>query len=300
MSYQKIVLPGSDLYSLSIRVYDCENPKAVVKFVHGMEEHQARYEDFAEFLAKNGYIVVTADLRGHGKTAPKIGHIADKNGHKLLIDDEKVIKHYIKKTYPNLPIILFAHSMGTIISRALLQTESQDYSKVVLSGYPNPQPVGGIGAMLTGVLGYFKGRDGYSKMLTKMVLGKFVKAVKNRETLCDWLSYNKENVQKYIDDSLCGKEFTIGSYNALFHLVGDINKPKKYINVNKKLPILLISGEDDPCTCGKKGRKASFNRLKKAGFENIEVETLPNMRHEILNEKEKAKVYKIILDFMNK
>lgn len=300
MSYQKLVIPGSDLYSLAVRVYECQNPKAVVKFVHGMEEHHGRYEAFAEFLAQNGYIVVTANLRGHGRNAPKLSHIADKNGHKLLIDDEKVIKNYIKKTYPSLPIILFAHSMGTIISRVLLQTDSKDFQKIVLSGYPNPQPVGGIGAMLTGMLGYFKGRDGYSKMLTKMVLGKFVKSVKNRETLCDWLSYNKKNVQNYLADPLCGKEFTIGSYNALFHLVGDINKPKKYIDVNADMPILLISGEDDPCTCGKRGRKASLDKLKKAGFKNIQVETIKDMRHEILNETENEKVYKMILDFIEK
>ena len=300
MSYEEIIIPGRDLYSLAVRVYDVPNPKAVVKCIHGMEEHQGRYQPFAEFLNKHGYAVVTADLRGHGKNAPKLSHIADKNGHKLLIEDEKVIKEYIQKRYPGVPLILFGHSMGTIISRALLQSDSKDFTKVVLSGYPNPMPVGAIGGFLSSTIGLFKGRKGYSKMLTNMVLGPFNKALENPKTPLDWLSYNEANVIAYDKDPLCGEEFTIGSYNALFHLVGAINSVGKYKNVNVDCPILLISGEDDPCTSGEKGRKASLDRLQKAGFKNIEVETIKGMRHEILNETGKEQVYEDILKFLEK
>ena len=300
MSYEEIIIPSRDLYSLSVRVYDVPNPKAVVKCVHGMEEHQGRYQGFAEFLNKHGYAVVTADLRGHGKNAPKLSHIANKNGHKLLIEDEKVIKDYIKQRYPNVPLILFGHSMGTIISRTLLQTDSKDFVKVVLSGYPDPKPVGTIGGLMSGTIGLFKGRAGYSKMLTNMVLGPFSKALKDPKSPLDWLSYNEDNVAAYAADPLCGEEFTIGSYNALFHLVGAINSAGKYKDVNAECPILLISGEDDPCTSGEKGRKVSLDRLQKAGFKNIEVETIKGMRHEILNEKDKDKVQERILEFLEK
>ena len=300
MKIEEIIVPARDLYSLAVTVYDVENPKAVIKMIHGMEEHQGRYKAFATFLAENGYAVVTADLRGHGKSAPKLSHIADKNGHKLLIEDEKVIKEYIKQRYPEVPIILFGHSMGTIIARKLLQTDSKDFVKVALSGYPNPQAAGDIGAMLSATMRLFKRGSGYSKMLTNMVLGPFAKAIPNAESSLDWLSYDKENVANYDKDPLCGEEFTVGSYNALFHLVGDINKPGKYKNVNEKLPIYLISGEDDPCTSGEKGRRQSLEKLQKAGFKKIEVKTLPGMRHEILNEKDKLKVYDLLLKFFNK
>ena len=300
MNREEIIIPARDLYSLAVTIYDVENPKAVIKMIHGMEEHQGRYQAFAEFLQKNGYAVVTADLRGHGKSAPKLSHIAKKNGHKLLIEDEKVIKDYIKNRYPEVPLFLFGHSMGTIIARKLLQTDSKDFAKVALSGYPNPQAIGGIGAALSSVIGAFKGKDGYSKMLTNMVLGPFSKAIENPSSPLDWLSYNEENVKNYDKDPLCGEEFTIGSYNALFHLVGDISKAGQYKNVNAKLPIYLIAGEDDPCTNGEKGRKASLDVLTKAGFKKIEVKTLPHMRHEILNENDKDKVYELILKFFNK
>lgn len=285
-------------YHLSFREYEVKEPKAVVKCIHGMEEHQGRYEAFATYLQGHGYAVITADLRGHGKNAPKLSHIADKRGDKLLVSDEEMFLKYIKEKYPHVPIILFGHSMGTIIARKVLQKHSGEYSKVVLSGYPDPKPVGAIGAMLAGLIAIFKKKTGYSKLLTNMVMGPFNKAVPNAETPLDWLSYNKENVQKYIKDPLCGEEFTIGSYSALFHLVGDINKSGAYKNVNVNLPIYLISGEDDPCTSGEKGRATSLARLQKAGFKNIKVDTLPHMRHEILNEDDKEKVQKLILDFI--
>ena len=131
------------------------------------------------------------------------------------------------------------------------------------------------------------------------MFGNFNRRIKNPRTPFDWLSYNEENVQKYADDPLSGVEFTLGSYNALFHLVADINKPKLYKDVNANLPIYLISGVDDPCTGGEKGRADSLDRLTKAGFTNIEVKTLDHMRHEILNEKEKDTVYNDILAFLD-
>ena len=300
MSFEEVVVPSRDLYSLSVRVFDTKNPKAVVLFIHGMEEYQNRYVEFAEFLQKNGYAIVTADMRGHGKNAPKLSHIADKNGHKLLIEDEQVLIEYIRGRFPEVPLMLFGHSMGTIIARKLLQTNSQDFVKVALSGYPNPQGIASIGAALSAFIAIFKGRQGYSKLVNDMVLGGFSKAVPDATSSLDWLSYNKENVDKYAKDPLCGEEFTLGSFNALFHLVSDINKPGQYKNVNAGLPIYLISGADDPCTGGEKGRADSLDRLQRAGFKNIEVKTMDHMRHEILNEDDKQTVMQLILDFLNK
>ena len=300
MNYEEIIIPSRDLYSLHIRVYNVDKPKAVIKFIHGMEEYQNRYEKFATYLQQNGYAVVTADLRGHGSSAPLLSHIADKGGHKLLIEDEQVLIEYMKGRYPNVPLYLFGHSMGTIIGRALLQTNSKDFEKTALSGYPLPQAIGSVGAALSNIIGLFKGKKGHSNLINNMVIGGFSKSVENAKTPLDWLSYNEANVKAYDEDPLCGVEFTIGSFNALFHLVSEINKSNKYVNVNEEMPIYLISGEDDPCTGGEKGRAISLDRLTKAGFKNIEVKTIANMRHEILNENDNQIVYKYILDFFNK
>lgn len=300
MSKEELRLTSIDGYELSLAVFKAEKPKAVIQMIHGMEEHKERYYDFCEYLAKEGYSSVVSDLRGHGKDAPILSHISDKKGEKLLIEDQKKIREYIAEVFKDVPVYLFGHSMGTIISRVLLETEGDKYQKVALSGYVNPNPVAGIGAALVSIISLFKGKKGHSKLINNMAMGPFTKAVEDRKTDLDWLSYNEENVQKYIADPLCGVEFTLGSYHTLMKLLGLMAKPGNYKKANKEQPILLISGDADPCTGGEKGREASKNVFLKAGYENIEVNTLEHMRHEILNETEKAKVYKDILDFFNK
>ena len=297
--YQELKLPSADGYTLSLRVYDAAAPKAVVKIIHGMEEHQERYQDFAEFLQAAGYAVVTADLRGHGKSAPILSHIADKDGHLRLMEDEKAILDFIHGRWADVPVILFGHSMGTIIARAFLQNHSHDYAKVVLSGYPNPNGAAGAGNLLAGLLSVFKGAKGRSRLIDGMVLGPFAKAIPDAQSPLEWLSVNPDNVDAYAADPLCGSPFTLGSYQTLFCLIKMMASPKQYQDVRKDLPILLISGREDPCTGGDKGRADSESALRKAGFNELKIVTLDGMRHEILNETDRKSVYRIILDYIN-
>ena len=299
MSYQELTLPSKDGYPLALRIYEADEPKAVVKCIHGMEEYQDRYRPFAEYLQAAGYTVVTAGLRGHGKTAPMLSHIADRDGHLRLLEDEEVILDGIHERFAGVPVILFAHSMGTIIARVFLQTMSREFHKVVLSGYPNPNSAAGAGILLTKLIASFKGAKGYSGLVDGMVLGPFSKAVPDAKTPQDWLSVNPENVRRYIEDPLCGERFTLGSYNALFQLIRLMGSAEKYEEVWRELPILMISGQEDPCTGGEKGRADSESVLRKAGFREVEIITLEGMRHEILNENGREDVYRRILDFMD-
>ena len=300
MSYQELTLSSRDGYELALRVYEANEPKAVVKCIHGMEEHQDRYRPFAEYLQEAGYTVVTADLRGHGPTAPRLCHIADRDGHLRLLEDEEAILEEIHKRWAGVPVILFAHSMGTIIARVFLQKWSREFHKVVLSGYPNPNGAAGAGIMLTDLIASMKGSKGYSKLVDGMVLGPFGKAVPDAKTPQDWLSVNPENVQRYREDPLCGARFTLGSYSTLFHLIRQMADAQQYEEVWKELPILMISGKDDPCTGGEKGRADSEAVLRKAGFRELEIVTLDGMRHEILNETGQEEVFRIIRTFMDK
>ena len=300
MSREEMILPSGDGYSLSLKIYEAREPKAVVKCIHGMEEHQERYRPFAEFLQEAGYTVVTADMRGHGENAPILSHIADRDGHLRLLEDEEAILAMIHERWAGIPVALFAHSMGTIIARVFLQKWSREFHKAVLSGYPNPNPAAGAGILLTSLLSSVRGEKGYSGLVDGMVLGAFSKAVPDAKTPQDWLSANPENVERYREDPLCGARFTLGSYSALFHLISLMGKPGEYRDVWKELPILLISGAEDPCTGGEKGRAASLDCLRKAGFRETETVTLEGMRHEILNEAGKDDVYRRILDFLEK
>ena len=300
MSYQEVKLPSRDGYPLSLRVYEAHEPKGVVKCIHGMEEYQDRYQPYAEYLQAAGYTVVTADLRGHGPGAPRLSHIADRDGHLRLLEDEEVILEEIHERWSGVPVILHGQSMGSIIARVFLQKMSREFKKAILSGYPNPNGAAGAAILLTEVLSSLKGAKGYSRLLDDMVLGPFAKAVPDAKTPHDWLSFNMDNVQRYREDPLCGARFTIGSYSALLHLIHMMDRADKYEEVWKELPILLISGKEDPCTGGEKGRADSETVLRKAGFREIEVVTLDGMRHEILNETGREEVYRRILEFMDR
>ena len=211
MSYLEKTIASKDGYPLALRIYEADTPKAVVKCIHGMEEYQDRYMSFAEYLQEAGYTVVTANLRGHGPDAPKLSHIADREGHQRLLEDEEAILNDIHVQWPGVPVILFGHSMGTIIARVFLQKFSREFHKAVLSGYPNPNGAAGAGIVLTDLIASFKGADGYSKVVDGMVLGPFSKAVPDAKTPQDWLSVKTDNVRRYIEAPLCGSRFTLGS-----------------------------------------------------------------------------------------
>jgi len=296
---EKLMLPSDDNYQLSLSFFESESEQAagVVQIVHGMEEHKERYYDFARYLAENGLHVAVADLRGHGEDAPLLSHIADRSGDDLLIRDQQVIAAWIAGRFPGLPVMLFGHSMGSIISRVLLQTDSSRYAKAALSGYVNPNPAAPVAVALGNAARLSKGSRAHSKLLNGLALGPYGKSIRDRKTDLDWLSYNEENVRKYIEDPLCGAEFTVGSYCALFSLLNRMGKPGAYRDVNAGMPVLLIAGKEDPCTGGEKGRANSRAVLEKAGFRNISAITYEHMRHEILNETDNEKVYRDLRDF---
>ncbi len=293
-------LKAEDNYLLGLHIFEVENAKAIIQIVHGMEEHQERYEELINFLNKNKYTVVSSNLRGHGKNAPILGHFKDRKGYLELINDQKIITNYIEETYKNKPIYILAHSMGTIITRVLLRDYSKHYTKVILSGYPNFQLGAYMGIVVSNIIKFFKGAKYKSKFLSNLSIGQFNKVIKNTKTQVDWLSYNEENVVEYINDPYCGIGFTCSAFNDLYHLVIKMNNVKKYHDINKNLEFLFLRGEDDPCTGETKGAEKSREVLKKAGFSKIAYIDYPKMRHEILAEKKKDEVYKDVLNFFNK
>lgn len=294
---ERTLIEARDGYKLDLHIFKVENAQAVIQIIHGMEEHQERYEDFIKELNKNGFSVVSSDMRGHGVSAEYLGHFKEKKGYKELIEDQKIITNFIKEQFKDLPIYLFAHSMGTIITRVLLQENSQEYKKVVLSGYPNYQNGAYLGILMANIIKTFRGSKYKSKFISHLSVGTFNKAIKNPKTKCDWICHNEETIKAYREDPYCGIGFTCSAFCDLFHLVIMMHKPKLYYNVNQEIKLLLLRGMDDPCTGGDKGAKDSYKVLSKAGFNRIQTIDYPDMRHEILAEKNNQKVYEDITNF---
>lgn len=297
---EELILQAKDKYPLCVHIFDVNNPKAVVQIAHGMEEHQERYAHFVEFLNKNGYAVVSADMRGHGKTAKTLGFFKKKNGNEFLVADQTKITNWIKKKYPTIPLYLFAHSMGTMISRVVLQTSSKKYNKVVLCGAPYYSQASKIGLRFANIITLFNGEKFKSTKIQEASYKLFNKKIKDPTTNMDWICYNKDIVQNYLNDPYCGFGFTSSGYADLFKLNIMMNDYENYKNVKAELPVLFVWGSDDPCVGGRKGIKESALVLAKAGFQNIKQIEYAHMRHEILNEENNEIVMNDILEFFEK
>lgn len=271
--------------------------RATLVCVHGMQEHHARYISFARELSKQGVAVLIYDLPGHGDAfKDELGYFADQNGDEVLIQSVDTMVKKLHTEYPDVPHFLFGHSMGSIIVRLYLE-HNDDFAGVILCGAPNYRPAAGFGKKLAQLLVKMKGPKAKTKLLTALSVGAFSKAVKNAKTPVDWLSYNEDNVNKFLNDELCGVPFTDAGNRDLFTMVSHLHHP--FTAKNHSLPILLISGEDDPCTGGTLGLVDSISTLQKNGYANIENIIFPKMRHEILNEKENHLVIEEIIKFMN-
>ena len=55
--------------------------------------------------------------------------------------------------------------------------------------------------------------------------------------------------------------------------------------MSTSLPILLISGQEDPVGDGGKGVQTIYNRMKKTGMENVTIKLFPGTRHDLLHEE---------------
>lgn len=295
---ESVKLTASDGYELCLNIYEAQKPKACIQILHGMEEHQGRYKAFAEMLQSQGYTVISSDMRGHGANAPVFGFFKEKNGWQYLLDDQKRITAYIRERYGVKKIAVFAHSMGTIIARNLLQRESHNYSKVILSGYPYCPGIIPFAILISDIIKRIHGPQYVSQWMQKLALGDFNMKLGETKTDYDWLCSDENVVREYIEDPLCGHIFTISAFGDLFRLLRNMSKTNMNFNVDSNLPILALRGELDASTGYAKGSNHSIMTLTKMGFSNITRIVYKGMRHELINEKEKAKVYKDILSFL--
>ena len=273
--------------------------RAAAVIVHGMAEHRMRYERFADFLRDDGIGVITYDLPGHGKNAQEKGYFGKTGGWDLLVNSVESAVRKAMKEFPGVPVILFGHSMGSMLCRCWLQNHDQEIAGLILSGAPCWQKAGKAGIAVGKILRTFKGRKGHSALMDQLVTGNFNKSVKNPQSPVDWISYRRENVEEYLKDDLCGFGFTINGYIDELSGMEQMHDVRLYRCRKPKLPIAFFAGEDDPCIGGEEGWKDSIDTLKRAGYTDISDRRYPNMRHEILNEGRRKEVYADILNWIN-
>ena len=184
------------------------NAVGIVQIVHGIAEHVARYDDFAGFLADNGYIVVAHDQLGHGKSVAgedSIGFFSEEGGWGKAVEDIHKLHDLTAERYPGKPYFIFGHSMGSFLTRTYLIRYRTGLDGAVISG--TGQQSGALiagGKMMSALEIKRHGPRYKSELLNKMAFGSYNDKLGDIRTGFDWLSRNEAVVDAYIDDPLCG------------------------------------------------------------------------------------------------
>lgn len=291
----------SDGHSLAYKKWDkVDNPKGIIVIIHGMAEHIERYDDLASFLNNNGFVVYGTDQRGHGKTSGRRGFFAEHKGWERVILDQEEFFSFVRNSHDNLPISYIAHSMGSFIMRNLLSRNNLTINKVILSGTGFHNFIKAkFATTLASMITFFRGSSRSATFLDNMVNGPMAASIKDPITNFDWLSRDNVEVAKYVNDTNCGFICTNQFYKDFFKLITFACSRKHYKRIDKELPILLYSGENDPVGGVKASGVLQLEKLYKSEGINVSTKINPEGRHENVNETNKKEVFNQFLEFLN-
>lgn len=306
MSYEikKIeVLSTDNIHTLKGLIYIPDGEiKGIFHIVHGMCEYIERYSHVFSALAEEGYVLCGYDNLGHGKTARddgELGFIAHKDGWKYLVNDVKAFEDAIKKLYPDKPLYLMGHSMGSFISRIAAENYGDGIEKFIICGTGGPNRAAPFGLLATDIMRILFGEKHKSNFVNKLAFGAYNKRFEGASDF-EWITNDRDIITKYEADKYCNFKFSVSAMHDLVKLNQLSNRPAWFKSIRKDMPILLISGNDDPVGNYGKGVTKVYERLKAAGVRDVTLKLYKECRHEIHNDNCKDEVIKDIIEFIKK
>lgn len=292
-----------------------KEPRAVLQIVHGMGEHSLRYERLARRLNAEGIEVWAMDLRGHGLTADAkvndpgfgglLGHCADHDGFSLVTGDIDALNHLIMERRPGLPLFLLGHSWGSFLAQNYIETygglKGMRLAGCILSGTRGPDGFKvRAGVSATAFLSRLTGARRYSPLSRALVDGPYNKPFRPNRTPYDWLSRDNAEVDKYVQDPLCGTLCSAGFYRDLVGLLEHIHRPEQMDRIDRRLPIYVLSGSADPVGDMGASPSALADVYRAMGIDNLEFVLYPDARHEPFNETNREEAAENLLAWILK
>lgn len=274
--------------------------KAVLQLAHGMSGCKERFLPFMEFMAEQGVVCVANDHRGHGdsvKTSGDLGYMYD-GGQEALIDDMRGVTEAICNEYPEIPVFLLGHSMGSLAARVYAREDDSMLDGIILCGSPGYTSM----APLAYFLSYFLDAVGLGRWRPKLayrITSDLYNHDFDSEGPMAWICSDPLVRKAYLEDPKTGFRFTVNANKVLMGLMMGAYSHSGHKAGKKELPVIFLSGDDDPCTGGAGGLDRAMAAMHEAGYCNICLKTYPAMRHEVLNEIGKERVWQDVLDFMN-
>lgn len=287
--------------SLAYRIYEPEGEideiRAVVQISHGMCEYVGRYEEYARHLCSQGIVLAGNDHPGHGESAASeedFGYFAKEKGVDLAVEGLKTMSELLLERYEDKPLILLGHSMGSFLCRIYLTKYSENLAGAIVMGTGGPGAPTGVGIALASIIAGLRGDRHRSKLLRSIQQAGYLKRCGKGADRTDWLTRDRDVVEKYNNDKYCNYIFTVSGYRDLFRMLEAVSVEDWATKIPTDLPILLISGEDDPVGSYGKGVCAVAGALAHAGAQKLKTVLIPGARHEVLNETDCADTYALI------
>ena len=279
--------------------------RAVLQICHGMVEYIRRYDELAQFLCGEGCYVVGNDHLVHGKSIQaksEYGFFNEKYGNACVLGDMHTLRQRTEKKYPGVPYFMLGHSMGSSLLRQYIQMYGNGLSGSVLMGTVADHKKAALlfGKRLCRVMAAFRGWHYRSKMVDNLVLGAYNKKFKPARTRADWITSDNENLDMYVADPLCSFMFTVNAYYNVFSGMIGIQRKESVYMIPKGLPVLFVSGADDPVGEFGKGVRKIYEKYRAAGIRDVTLRLYTGDRHEILNETDRDQVYKDLLGWFEK
>lgn len=285
------------------RLYEPETaPVAVLQIAHGMAEHSALYIPFCEYMAQQGFVVAINDHLGHGRSVSSgalYGHFGDKGGLYNVVEDMRNLQSILREKYPDLPYCLMGHSMGSFVAREFAAAYGTSLTAAVFMGTSAglPPALWRAEHAYLEMLKKSKGPRAKLPHLARLATGPYNRHFKPNRTEFDWVTSKTEEVDRFVNDPLCGFPLTVQGYIDLGTMLQTINTDQWYRCVPKKLPIYLISGADDPVGgMGRDVRKIE-KKLRETGHD-VTVTLYPGIRHALVTEVNAETVFADIHAFL--
>ncbi len=270
-------------------------PVAVMQLIHGMTEFIGRYDEFASYLADKGFYVVGNDHLGHGESVnneEQYGFFREKNGNRAVLEDIETLRVMTKEKYPDVPYFMLGHSMGSFLIRQYIARHGDSLTGAIIMGTgTNPEAVLKTGRALCRMIAAVKGWHYRSSLVYGIVSNGNNKRIPDAKTPAEWLSKNEENKAAYLADPKCTFRFTVNGYYNMFLSISDCQSKATAAKIPKDLPLLIVSGAEDPIGQYGKGVEQAYKLYQKAGIKDVSMKLYPDDRHEILNELDRATVY---------
>ena len=274
-------------------------PKAVMLIAHGMCGCKDKYLAFMEYMSEHGVACVAYDHRGHGmsvRSAEELGYMG-RGGYLALVDDMKKVSDWAEEMFPGVPLVLLGQSMGSMAARVYAKTYDSHLSGLILCGSPGYEPVSRVLRVLTWFMCLFNDGRGRPRFIQNMASSRYNKAFASEGPMA-WVCSDPAVCKGMLQDQRMNFVFTYNGFHSLLGLMMQTYSKKGWMISNSWMPVVFLSGEDDPCMRGEEGLHHAASLMCSLGYHDVSSVMFRGMRHEILSEKEKMIVWDDILNFI--